>query len=351
MTRPRLGFLGVGWIGQHRMRAVLESGVADVVAIAEPDATLRGAALASAPGAEGMQTLEDLLTRDLDGIAIATPSALHAEQTLAVLRKGIAVFCQKPLARSGAETRAVVECARAENRLLHVDFSYRHTAALQALKATLPELGPVHASRLVFHNAYGPDKPWYYDRASSGGGCVMDLGVHLIDAALWLFEDAQIERVDSALFAQGERLGAQSQRVEDFASVRLQLRGGSILELACSWKLPVGHEAEISLEFFGAHGAARMRNVNGSFYDFVAERMHGTSRVELVQPPDSWGGRAIVAWAKKLGESADFDPSAARFVDVADVIDRVYGRSADLPRPRQNSAGDSDAIAARAADV
>jgi predicted dehydrogenase len=342
MTRPKLGFLGVGWIGQHRMRAVLESGVADVVAIAEPDRALREAALALAPSAEGMETLDALLERELDGVAIATPSALHAEQTLAALRKGCAVFCQKPLARSGAETRAVVECARAENRLLHVDFSYRHTAALQALKALLPELGPIHASRLVFHNAYGPDKPWYYDRRSSGGGCVMDLGVHLIDAALWLFEDAQLTRVESALFVQGERLEPLSPRVEDFASVRMQLQSGSVIELACSWKLPVGHEAEIGIELFGAHGAARMRNVNGSFYDFVAERMQGTSRSELVQPPDAWGGRAAVAWAKQLAKSADFDPQADRFIDVADVIDRIYGKSADLPRERQNAARDRD---------
>jgi predicted dehydrogenase len=43
----------------------------------------------------------------------------------------------------------------------------------------------VFAVDLVFHNAYGPDKPWFYDPELSGGGCVMDLGVHLVDLALW----------------------------------------------------------------------------------------------------------------------------------------------------------------------
>ncbi|MCX9146072.1 Gfo/Idh/MocA family oxidoreductase [Erythrobacter sp. WG] len=58
----------------------------------------------------------------------ATPSALHAEQAIAALERGLAVFCQKPLGRSSAEVRAVIAAAEAAHRLLAVDFSYRHTA-------------------------------------------------------------------------------------------------------------------------------------------------------------------------------------------------------------------------------
>jgi predicted dehydrogenase len=170
----------------------------------------------------------------------------------------------------------------------------------------------------------------------------MDLGVHLIDALMWLLDGARVERVESALFARGTPLAAG--QVEDYASVRLHLAGGAVVELACSWKLPVGRDAQIELELFARDGALRMRNVAGSFYDFVAERTRGTSCERLVDPPDAWGGRAIVAWAKQLAQSAQFDPSAQRFVDVAGVIDQIYGRVAELPRARQNATCEFDAL-------
>jgi predicted dehydrogenase len=238
-ARPRIGFLGVGWIGLHRMRAVIDSGVAEVVAVAEPSEELRTNALAHARGARGVASLEELLALELDGIAIATPSALHAQHARAALERGCAVFCQKPLARTAVETRAVVEPAQRNDRLLQVDFSYRHTAALRAVKEVVEsgELGHVYAARLVFHNAYGPDKPWYYERASSGGGCVMDLGVHLIDATLWLLRGAKVVRVDSALYAQGQRLQADAAQVEDFASVRMDLESGASVELPCACRM------------------------------------------------------------------------------------------------------------------
>ncbi|MBA4785638.1 MAG: Gfo/Idh/MocA family oxidoreductase, partial [Rhizobiales bacterium] len=78
-TRPaRLGFLGVGWIGRHRMEAILASGAAEAVAVADPSPEMAAEARKLAPNAEIVGSLEDLLTLDLDGVVIATPSAQHA---------------------------------------------------------------------------------------------------------------------------------------------------------------------------------------------------------------------------------------------------------------------------------
>ncbi|HET9730647.1 MAG TPA: Gfo/Idh/MocA family oxidoreductase, partial [Acidimicrobiia bacterium] len=134
-TRPRLGFLGVGWIGRHRMHAIAESGAATVAAVADASPEMAREAcsgLDTRPEVSGC--LDELLDHDLDGIVIATPSALHAEQAIAALERGVAVFCQKPLARTVDETRRVVEAARAADRLLGVDLSYRHTAAMCAIR-------------------------------------------------------------------------------------------------------------------------------------------------------------------------------------------------------------------------
>jgi predicted dehydrogenase len=326
VSRPRIGFLGVGWIGRSRLEAMAATRAIDVAAICEPSDEMAEGALALAPTAARAASLDEMLALRPDGIVIATPSALHAEQSIRALEAGAAVFCQKPLGRDASEAAAVVAAARAADRLLAVDFSYRYTAGMAAIAPTLRDgaLGRVQAIELTFHNAYGPDKPWFYDRAQSGGGCVMDLGVHLVDLALWSLGWPAVESVRSRLFAGGALLPARDGRVEDLAFAELVLAGDTVVRLACSWRLHAGRPAEIGASFYGTEGGARFANVDGSFYDFTAERLRGTEREALAGPPDAWGGRAAADWAVRLAGGARFDPEAARLVDVARVLDRIY---------------------------
>jgi predicted dehydrogenase len=321
---PHVGFLGTGWIGRHRMQAMIDSGAIEAAAICDPSPNCRSEAAAAAPGAAIVDSLDAMLDMGLDGVVIATPSALHAEQTIRTLESGAAVFCQKPLGRNAGEARAVVEAARRADRLLAVDFSYRLTAAMQAIVPLVHggELGDIFAVDLMFHNAYGPDKDWFYDRAQSGGGCVIDLGVHLIDLALWALRFPDITDVEAALFSGGRPAGAGD--VEDYAVATLRTATGTAIRLACSWRLPAGRDAIIEAQFYGTGGGAALRNVDGSFYDFIAERYLGTAAEALAVPPDQWGGRAALAWAERLAGDARFDPAAEEITQVAEVVDRLY---------------------------
>lgn len=324
MSKPRIGFLGVGWIGRHRMAAMLETGAVEPAAIADPSPEGLAEAAKLAPAAAVVRDLDEMLALGLDGVVIATPSALHAEQSVAALQAGAAVFCQKPLGRTAAEVEQVVQAARAADRLLAVDLSYRFTEGMSRIRELIGsgELGRVFAADLVFHNAYGPDKPWFYDRSLSGGGCVMDLGVHLVDLALWALDFPPVTDVTAQLFAGGETL--QPGQVEDYAVASLTLADGASVRLACSWKLQAGREAEISAAFYGTSGGAALRNVDGSFYDFTAERHRGTERELLSSPPDPWGGRAAADWARRLAAGEGFDPAADKLVRVSEVLDRIY---------------------------
>ena len=258
VKRPRVGFLGVGWIGRHRMQAMVETGAIEVVAVADPSADMAAEALKLAPEAEAASSLDQLLAAGVDGVVIATPSALHAEQAIRALRAGAAVFCQKPLGRTAAEAQAVVDAAREADRLLAVDLSYRFTEGMGAIRALIAagELGRVFAVDLAFHNAYGPDKPWFYDRALSGGGCVADLGVHLVDLALWTLGFPEVAEVQAQLFAGGEPLKG-ADRCEDYAEATLKLATGTAVRLACSWRLQAGCDAAISAAFYGTEGVNR----------------------------------------------------------------------------------------------
>lgn len=325
---PRLGFLGLGWIGQHRMQALLDAKACRIVAVADPSPEARAHAQQVAPEAASVATLEELLRHELDGLVIATPSALHAQQALAALDRGLPVFCQKPLARTAAENAAIVDAAHKADRLLACDLSYRHTEAMRRIRNCVVEgeLGPVYAVDLVFHNAYGPDKSWARDPALAGGGCAIDLGIHLVDLALWTLGFPEVERVTSRLYAQGRLLPANSGAVEDYAVAQLDLANGAAVRLACSWNSSTGHDAVIGAHFHGPRGSAALWNVDGSFYDFAAARFNGTQCTPLAEPPDGWGGRAIVDWAKRLAAGARYDRSIESIVQVASVLDRIYGR-------------------------
>lgn len=325
-SAPRLGFLGVGWIGRHRLRALLEAG-AEVVAVCDAAADASAAAALDAPGCAVVGSLDELLAAGVDGVVIATPSALHAEQAVRALERGAAVFCQKPLARTAAEARRVVDAARAADRLLGVDLSYRHVAGVAEMRRLVQDgaLGRVFAADLVFHNAYGPDRPWLKDATLSGGGCVMDLGIHLVDLALWVLGFPEVNELAATLRAGGAPVrGRAHDRVEDYAAVQLELGGGTAVRLACSWWFAAGQDCVIEAAFHGTGGGVVLRNVNGSFYDFVVERLHGTRRERIAGPPDAWGGRAALAWAEALAAGGRFDPAIASILEIQATLDRIY---------------------------
>src|SRR5215207_3643401 len=320
-TLPRLGFLGVGWIGRHRMEAVVRENLAQVAAVADPQPEALEAVAELVPQVERADGLEALLEHEPDGIVIATPSALHAEQATAALERGVAVFCQKPLARDAEETRRVLEAARRNDRLLGVDLSYRHVEALRAAQTAVSdgEIGLLHSLDLAFHNAYGPDKPWFTKPELSGGGCLIDLGTHLVDLALWL-TGASEYRVETA-----RTLSLQGHEVEDNATAELSLGEDEVrARLACSWFQSAGGECAFESTAWGTDGAVSVRNVGGSFYDFRAELWRGTTAETLVDPPDAWGGRAIGAWATRLANDRGYDPAADDLELLARILDDIY---------------------------
>jgi predicted dehydrogenase len=310
-TLPRLGFLGAGWIGRRRMDAVREAGAAAITGIADP-------ALEDCLG-----SLDELLELELDGVVIATPSALHARQAIACLEQGLAVFCQKPLGRSADETAAVVDAARSADRLLGVDLTYRHSDALLRCRELVAggEIGEIYAVDACFHNAYGPDKEWFYDPHLSGGGCVIDLGVHMVDLVRWVLDFPDAVAVHARVLHHGYR------PVEDYAVATIDLATGAVATLACSWNLPLGKPADLRLTFYGTSGAVAVRNQGSSYTACSCELWRGTTRERLVEAREGWEGGAVCAWAARVAEGAGFDEEAEQLVETARILDEIGGVS------------------------
>src|SRR5215212_8469200 len=299
--KPRVGFVGLGWIGRNRLQSVVDAGVAEIAAIQDVQASAVEEAHKLSDDAVQFSDFEELLREDLDGVVIATPNRFHAEQSIAALERGISVFCQKPLGRNAFETRRIIEAARNADCALGVDLSYRAIPAMQAVSDFVEsgDLGNVFAVDAKFHNGYGPDKAWFRDFSLSGGGCVLDLGSHLLDLALRPLGFPRVRRVQSSLFANGELLAKGSEDVEDYGVATIETEDATVINLSCCWNMHIGRDADIEVAFYGTHGGAKLRNVDGSFYDFVGERFSGTQSEKVSSPADvewQWGGLAMIEW-------------------------------------------------------
>jgi predicted dehydrogenase len=338
--KPRLAFIGTGWIGLNRMKAV--KNICQPVAVFDTDQESISRAMAIAPEAAVVTSISEVLNMGPEGAVIATPSALHASQCIELLQKGLPVFCQKPLARTAEETERIISAAYNANRMLGVDMSYRYTDGMQKIRSITATqgLGRIFAVDLLFNNAYGPGRSWFYDPVLSGGGCLIDLGVHLIDLALWILGFPETVRTSSTLFSKGSIIEEDDpDTVEDYVSAQFETTTGTVIRLACSWNLSAGQDAEIRASFYGTNASAVFRNVNGSFYDFEAALCQGTSQKVLSSPPDDWGGRALAAWINDLKMGPDFREQASVYYKTAEVIDKIYRRKV-TQKPQYESTHD-----------
>lgn len=333
--KPRLGFAGLGWMGGQRMQALADSGLAEIHAVCEPDGRRREIAcesLACPPIVCG--DFEELLELPLDGIVIATPNALHEPQTAAALQRDLPVFSQKPLALSRAGTVRLLDLASRRNLPLGVDWSYRFLKGMPELRRRIAagELGRIHSVELQFHNAYGPDAAWYYQLSQAGGGCMLDLGCHLLDLCHWLLGARGPGAVRARCFRDGTPLKPPIAEAEDFVVAQIEYETGEHAHLSCSWRASVGRGALIGCKVFGSEGGAELRNIDGSFHDFEVAIHHGTETTVLGGPPDDWGGRALKHWTSRLrggSHSAELD----HLEQTALLIDMIYGRTGEEPRP------------------
>jgi predicted dehydrogenase len=326
--KTKLAFAGVGWIGRNRLQSVAKSNTADIKSIFDPSNDCIQEAIKIAPNSKEVSSYNNLVSDpEIDGVVIATPSALHKEQAVLAFENNKAVFCQKPIGRNLQEVRAVVDAAAKSNKLLGVDFSYRYTAAFQKIFPIIQsgELGQIFSVDLKFHNAYGPDKPWFYDLNLSGGGCVLDLGIHLIDLMLFALNFPEVISVKSKLYSKGI-LAKGKNLVEDYASALIELENDTCVNVACSWNLNAGSEAVIEASFYGTKGGVALKNINGSFLDFVGLRYWKTKTEVLTEPPDEWSGRALTKWVYDISKDSTYNSEAEQYIKSAEIVDRIYDR-------------------------
>ncbi|PAP97241.1 Gfo/Idh/MocA family protein [Mesorhizobium wenxiniae] len=143
-----------------------------------------------------VSTLDELLGSDIDAVYISTTNELHLEQALAAIRAGKHVLCEKPLALTSADARAMVAAAKAAGIVLGTNHHLRNAGSHRAMREAIAagRIGRPIAAR-VFHSVYLPEnlQGWRITRPEAGGGVVLDITVHDADTLRFVLGDDPLE--------------------------------------------------------------------------------------------------------------------------------------------------------------
>jgi len=218
---------------------------------------------------------EMLAMKELDAVSIALPNRLHEPFTVKALRAGKHVLCEKPMAMSAKEARRMTRAMEQTGRLLMIHFNNRFRPQARALKSFIQrgDLGVIYYVRTVWNRRLGVPRPgtWFTQKGQSGGGPLIDLGVHRLDLALWLLGSPNVVTVsgtlhDTLMRDYCKRIGAKAD-VTDFAAAFVRTDTNAVIALEASWVSFTKKREDNYTLVLGSKGGAVDGNM-GDGYDF-----------------------------------------------------------------------------------
>ncbi|MFD3239469.1 Gfo/Idh/MocA family protein [Rahnella perminowiae] len=243
----------------------------ELVAVVDCDRA-RAQAFAERNGiARACTSLEEMLeTEHPDIVSICTPNLFHHQQVITALRHGCHVFCEKPPAMSAAQALEMWQAAEQAGRLLAYDFHHRFAEDARILRAkvTAGELGEVYVTTARALRRCGvPGWGNFTDKTQSGGGPLIDIGIHMLDAALYVLGFPAVRKVTAQIFqkignrkSEGQfgRWDPQKYSVEDSVFAAIEFCDGGLLRLETAFALNIQPQSVMNVEFCGDKAGATL---------------------------------------------------------------------------------------------
>lgn len=277
MTTPplRVGVIGAG-IGAMHLKYYARNPNVELIAVAglDDDRVRKVAAEYHVPRTYREYT-ELLADRSIDAVSVCLPNFLHAPVSIAALEAGKHVLVEKPMALNTAECRRMLAAAAQHRRVLMVGFNRRFRGDVQWLKQHIATgaLGKIYYARAFWMRRTGIPRigSWFVNREQSGGGPLVDLGVHVLDMAMFLLGDPQARTVSASTYAAFGPRGLKGWEgrvaagdlgltydVEDLATALIRLDGGATLQLEASWATHSSASDDFGVTLYGTEGGAEL---------------------------------------------------------------------------------------------
>ena len=321
-----VGIIGCGLIGRRRAAAL---GRQRLVACADTERSLAQALAGTVDGCLATDSWREVVDHDhVSVVVIATPHHRLAEISMAAIEAGRHVLVEKPAARNAAELRPVIKQAAAKGVRVRVGFNHRYHRAFQKMREIIDsgELGPLMFLRARYGHGgrVGYDREWRADPALSGGGELIDQGVHLIDLARWCL--GNFVTVDGHA-----QTCYWDMSVDDnaFLLLRTATDQTAFLHASCSeWK------NTFSWEIYGRAGKLQIDGLGGSY---GVERLVWYRMLPQMGPPETTAWEFPMAdnsWDTEMSEFFEdiekerpSSPGLADALAVLEIVERIYEHS------------------------
>jgi predicted dehydrogenase len=341
--------IGVGWAGHQHAEAYAKLPGVELAGIAGLEQPVRERLAERLAVERHVDRWEELLEDDgLDVVSVAVPTFLHAPITVAALERGLHVLSEKPIALSGEQAEEMVAAARAAGRVLDVAFNHRQRGDIQTLKALIDagRLGRLYYAKAWWMRRTGiPNLGSWFTRADqAGGGPLLDIGVHVLDYALFLLGQPRIATVSASTYdllgsagfgssPNSDKTGATDAAtfdVEDLATAFLRLDDGGTLLVEASWAAHRTAGDEFGITLYGTAGGAELIVTDmepiGKLRIFTDEA--GVAAETVLSPPAGRGHEAVIVRFLEQVRNGDGDRGAAAAA-LARVVDACYRSAAE----------------------
>ena len=227
---------------------------------------------------------EMMTDSEIDAVSVCTPNSLHAPVAIAAFEAGKHVICEKPLATNAQDGKAMVEAGKKAGKIFMMAFNNRFRGDTQLLKKCIEagDLGEIYYAKTGWLRRKGiPGMGgWFTTKSLSGGGPLIDLGVHVLNLTLWLMGNPKPTYVMGSSYAKfGPQMAKQcggTYDVEDLATGMVKLENGATVFVEASWHSHVEREVSYT-QLIGTKGGAEFdplrmfTDVNGNSADVVLQ--------------------------------------------------------------------------------
>lgn len=273
-NKVKIGIIGVGGISEAHITSYLNNPEVELYAFCD----INEERLKAKGERFGITRLftdvnEMVALPELDAVSVCTWNSAHKECTIAALNAGKHVLCEKPMAMNSKEAEEMKAAAEKNGKLLMIGFVRRHGNDCQTLKDFIDTdaLGELYYTKATYLRRNGNPGGWFGNKAYSGGGPLIDLGVHVIDLVKYLMGNPKPVSVYGATFKKlGNRPGIKGSKgyvsqtsemenvcdVEDLATALIRFDNGAVLSVEASFSLNIKNDCG-TIEVFGTKGGAK----------------------------------------------------------------------------------------------
>ncbi len=315
MRKVKVGIVGCGGIAnQKHLPAIQSNGNYEILAFCDIDRK-RAEAAKEQYGTEDARVYTDyaelVKEKDIEAVYVLTPNKSHAEISVAAMKAGKHVMCEKPMAKSYTDAKLMLDTAKETGKLLTIGYQNRYRQDSIYLKRACVngDLGEIYYARAhAVRRRAVPTWGVFLNEDEQGGGPLIDIGTHALDLTLWMMDNYEPESVTGSVYRklaeqkeQGNAFGEWDPKeftVEDSAFGFIKMKNGATIHLESSWALNTLDVDEAKTSLCGTKAGADMKDglrINCVQYN-----------KQLVEKPDLKSG-GVAFFSGKSEEAQDIE--------------------------------------------